>query len=183
MSSQKNCLYFPLTPPWVNLDFLKWSWVTQAAKWAHLSVKGKRRQQLRKRRTAGFPVRTGPQSDNAHVFCLEMKNAFLGPFIILLLPGDSYPHPLPWAHFSWRGGQALGKMWCPAWLDSLCDGMPWALCHSKMTAPCGWDTQRAESPCFSASSGEVQAKPQGTMKILACLLHSPVSSLKVESSY
>lgn len=35
-------------PHGVNLDFLKQSWVTQAVKWVHLSIKGKRWQQLRK---------------------------------------------------------------------------------------------------------------------------------------
>lgn len=51
--------------------------------------KGEKVTTAKKTENSRIPVRTWPQSENAHVYRSEMKNAFLGPSIIIIIHGDS----------------------------------------------------------------------------------------------
>ena len=159
-------------PQRVNLDFLKQSWVTQAAKWVHLSVKGKRWQQLRKRRTAGSQSEPGPRARMHTCTARRWKMLSLGH------PSSSSSMetaPPSRAHFSWRErlGPGDAVMPGPLW-TAACDWWSWALCLSRMSVQYGWEVWRAQSPHFSASSREVQAKPLSHRGEVLPISHSPL---------
>lgn len=117
MSSAKKIVYFPPIPHWVNLDFLKQSWVTQAVKWVHLSVKGKVTTAMKTRNSRQPSQNLAPAWACTHVQLRDEK----------CFPWAIHHHHHPQRQFPHQGHWTQGRLWCPAPGPCIIDGLrSWA---------------------------------------------------------